>query len=96
MLVFAVLMDKAGLTNPGATEHVVVCHKVAHQLPLFVVTFKVSRVPPGFAAAIAAIQAGEPLTGELQALLGGPAGIAAMGGMASLAQMFGKGATRRG
>jgi len=45
--------------------------------------------PPAWAAAVAGIRAGGPLPAALHALLGGPAGVAAMGGMGKLAQIFG-------
>ena len=66
LLVFAVLMDKSGLTK--RTGGIVVVHKTSHQLPVFVVTFDqahsaypyanaslASRLPPSMVARLTAM-----------------------------------------
>lgn len=53
MLVFAVLIDKSGLT--ASNEVAVVVHRPAHQLPLFVITFKPNQ--EAMAAAMGGIMA---------------------------------------
>ena len=64
MLVFAVLMDKSGLTD--RKQGIVVVHKSEHQLPMFVISFehhhhkqalamlRSSGLPPGLAGRLAA------------------------------------------
>ena len=53
MLVFAVLMDRSGITNRVEQSGIVVVNKVEHQLPMFVVTFESMMPNPSHHAAAA-------------------------------------------
>ena len=62
MLVFAVLMDRSGLTN--REQGIVVVHKSEHQLPMFVLTFDPQL---DMRAALGAFSGAPPAAGSLAA-----------------------------
>ena len=81
MLVFAVLLDKSGLTqvrDTSAKQHMIVVHRSEHQLPLAVVTMsgKAFTPPPGLMESAAAPSAsGSMVATALQAGLSAAQGL---------------------
>ena len=73
MFVFAVLMDKSGLTK--RQSGIVVVNKVEHQLPMFIITFdNPSAMPPGMPGGSSMLQrfAGMSYAQMRQMMGGGP------------------------